>query len=112
MVQQPGVSIIGMGFVGLTLAVFMANKGIRVFGIETNEDTYNKLIKESLLDKFETRYIIFDAKKITDFKKCIYYANVFEVAWLKYIREMYMMSADKDKKRIEMIEERINANKQ
>ena len=78
----------------------------------TSEDFINKLIKESLLDKFETRYIIFDAKKITDFKKCIYYANVFEVAWLKYIREMYLMSADKDKKRIEMIEERINANKQ
>ena len=76
----------------------------------TSEDFIKKLIKENLLDKFETRYIIFDAKKISDFKTCIYYANLFEVAWLKYIREMYLMSADKDIKRIEMIEERININ--
>ena len=78
----------------------------------SSEEFIDKLTKADLLDKFETRYIIFDAKKITDFKKCIYYANLFEVAWLKYIREMYLMSADKDKKRIEMIEERININKQ
>jgi len=45
--QQPSVTIIGMGFVGLTLAVFMANKGVKVYGIETNQDTYNKLVKES-----------------------------------------------------------------
>jgi len=78
----------------------------------TSEEFINKLVNAQLLDKFETRYIIFDVTKITDFKKCIYYANLFEVAWLKYIREMYLMSADKDKKRIEMIEERLNANKQ
>ena len=77
-----------------------------------SEDFINNLVKANLLDKFETRYIIFDATKITDFKKCIYYANLFEVAWLKYVREMYLMSADKDKKRIEMIEERMNINKQ
>ncbi len=45
--QQPSVSIIGMGFVGLTLAVFMANKGVRVYGIETNQDVYNKIVKEN-----------------------------------------------------------------
>ena len=77
-----------------------------------SENFINTLINQQLLDKFETRYIIFDATKVTDFKKCIYYANLFEVEWLKYIRNMYLMSADKDKKRIEMIEERININKQ
>jgi len=77
-----------------------------------SEDFINKLIAEKLIDKYETRYIIFDAAKVSDFKKCIYYANLFEVAWLKYIREMYLMSADKDKTRIEMIEERMNTNKQ
>jgi 4-hydroxy-2-oxoheptanedioate aldolase len=77
-----------------------------------SEEFINKLIAEKLLDKYETRYIIFDATKVSDFKKCIYYANLFEVAWLKYIREMYLMSADKDKKRIEMIEERMSINKQ
>jgi 4-hydroxy-2-oxoheptanedioate aldolase len=78
----------------------------------SSEEFIDKLTKANLIDKFETRYIIFDATKVTDFKKCIYYANLFEVAWMKYIREMYLMSADKDKKRIEMIEERMNINKQ
>lgn len=77
-----------------------------------SEEFIGNLVKENLLDKYETRYVIFDASKVTDFKKCIYYANLFEVAWLKYIRSMYLLSADKDKKRIEMIEERININKQ
>ena len=75
-----------------------------------SEDFINKLIKSDLLDKFETRYVIFDGKKVTDFKKCLYLANVFEVEWMKYVRESYLLSANKDLKRIEMIENRLQQN--
>ena len=72
-----------------------------------------KLINKNLLDKFETRYIIYDVKKIdmNNFEKLLYWGNVFEVEWLKYINERYMHHANKDVKRIKMIEERITANK-
>jgi hypothetical protein len=65
------------------------------------------------LDKFETRYIIFDCHKI-DFSKLdelLYLANVFEVEWLKYVNQKYSLLANKDAQRIKMIEERIDKNK-
>jgi UDP-N-acetyl-D-mannosaminuronic acid dehydrogenase len=37
------VAIIGLGFVGLTLALALADKGVKVFGVETNPITYKKL---------------------------------------------------------------------
>lgn len=43
MEKSQEVSVIGLGFVGLTLAVFMARKGLRVLGIETNPQTYRQL---------------------------------------------------------------------
>ena len=39
------VCIIGLGFVGLTLAVSMATKGFRVYGIEKNKKILNKIKK-------------------------------------------------------------------
>ena len=39
------VCIIGLGFVGLTLAVSMATKGFRVYGIEKNKKLLKKLKK-------------------------------------------------------------------
>ena len=71
------------------------------------------LIKEKLLDKFETRYIIYDVHKINmdDFEKLLYWGNVFEVEWLKYISSRYFLHANKDVARIKMIEERISINK-
>jgi hypothetical protein len=65
------------------------------------------------LDNFETRYIIFDVKKI-NFERLdalLNLANVFEVEWLKYIHAKYSLLANKDVERIKMIEERINKNK-
>jgi hypothetical protein len=71
-----------------------------------------KLVDEGLLDKFETRYIIYDVTKIDmkDFDELIYLGNVFEVEWLKFIQKRYSMHANKDIKRIEMIEDRISIN--
>lgn len=79
-----------------------------------SKDFIKKLIDLNLLDKFETRYIIFDVKQIhfEDFENLLYWANVFEVAWLKFISERYGALFNKDVERIKMMEERINMNKQ
>lgn len=43
--KQKKVCIIGLGFVGLTLAVSMASKGFLIFGIEKNEKILDKIKK-------------------------------------------------------------------
>jgi len=71
-----------------------------------------RLVKENLLDKFETRYIIFSTENI-DFDKyeeMLYYANLFEVEWMKFISNKYQMYANKDIQRISMIEDRLSKN--
>jgi hypothetical protein len=47
---------------------------------------------------------------MANFNELIYLGNVFEVEWLKFIKQRYSMYANKDIKRIEMIEDRINKN--
>lgn len=71
-----------------------------------------KLVKEGLIDKFETRYVIYDVHRINmdNFEELIYLGNVFEVEWLKFIHKRYAMHANKDLKRIAMIEDRISNN--
>jgi hypothetical protein len=78
-----------------------------------SKDFIEKLIKNDLLDKFETRYIIFDVKKIKfeNFENLLYWANIFEVEWLKFISERYGKLFNKDTERIKMIEDRISINK-
>ena len=78
-----------------------------------SKDFIVKLLEQKLLDKFETRYIIFDNSKIDINKldELLFLANVFEVVWLKYINKKYSLLANKDIQRIKMIEERINKNK-
>jgi len=78
-----------------------------------SKEFIGKLIDKKLLDKFETRYIIFDTSKINfeNFNDLLYWANVFEVEWLKLISNRYNLLFNKDTNRIKMIEERINNNK-
>jgi len=78
-----------------------------------SKEFISKLISEDLLDKFETRYIIYDVHQIdmNNFEKLLYLGNVFEVEWLKYISSRYFLHANKDVARIKMIEERIAINK-
>lgn len=40
------VCIVGLGFVGLTLAMVMANKGYKVYGVEKNKLILNNLKKK------------------------------------------------------------------
>lgn len=78
-----------------------------------SKDFIEKLIEKNLIDKFETRYIIYDVHSldIKDLDKLLYWGNVFEVEWLKFIHARYMLHANKDIKRIKMIEDRIALNK-
>jgi hypothetical protein len=70
------------------------------------------LVQNGLLDKFETRYIMFDTSKIDIDKidELLYLANIFEVEWLKFISERYHLLFNKDRERIKMIEERLRIN--
>ena len=79
----------------------------------SSKNFIKKLIDEKLIDKFETRYIIYDISKIdfNQFEKLLNLGNLFEVEWLKFIKERYMLLATKDCNRIKMIEDRINNNK-
>jgi hypothetical protein len=78
-----------------------------------SKEFIGNLIQEGLLDKFETRYIIYDVHQLdfTNFEKLLYWGNVFEVEWLKYISLRYLSHGNKDVTRIKMIEERIAINK-
>lgn len=42
-INELNVTVVGMGYVGLTLSVVMAEHGLKVCGIEKNEDIYNSL---------------------------------------------------------------------
>jgi len=77
-----------------------------------SKEFIGRLIDEGLIDKFETRYIIYDVHQIdfTTFEKLLYLGNVFEVEWLKYISSRYLSHGNKDVARIKMIEERIAMN--
>ena len=37
------IAIIGLGFVGLTLSLSLADRGLKIYGVETNRDTLNKI---------------------------------------------------------------------
>jgi len=73
---------------------------------------YN-LVQQNLLDKFETRYIIFKTENMNfdKFEEMLFYANLFEVEWMKYISNRYIAHSNKDLDRIKMIEERLIKNK-
>lgn len=77
-----------------------------------SKEFIEKLINVNLLDYFETRYVIFKAENIdmSEYEKMIYYANLFEMEWMKYIQSRYINHAQKDNARINMIQERLNKN--
>ena len=68
------VCIIGLGFVGLTLAVIMAKKGFKVYGVEKN-----KFILEQLKHNKSHFYepgINNELKKIIKVKKFVFYSKI------------------------------------
>lgn len=72
-------------------------------------DFLKKLHSEGLLDKFETRYAIFDPSiTLKNLSKALAKAQMFEYEWLLSKSESYNKFANQDIKRIKMIQDRIN----
>jgi hypothetical protein len=68
-----------------------------------------KLNSEGLLDKFETRYAMFDPSiTLKNLSRALSKAQMFEYEWLMVKHEHYLTYANQDLKRIQMIQERIN----
>lgn len=67
-----------------------------------------KLISKKLLDRFETRKIVFSApKKFDKVKNGIIKANKFELLWLENKRNYYSRIFHEDEIRIEMLKKRV-----
>ena len=68
-----------------------------------------KLHSEGLLDKFETRYAIFDPSiALKNLSRALSKAQMFEYEWLLSKSEGYQKFANEDTSRIKMIQDRLN----
>jgi hypothetical protein len=71
-------------------------------------DFVKKLHKEGLLDRIETRYVMFDLSKcISQFENNLLKAQEFELNWLNNKRQIYGQLSTNEESRIEMIGKRI-----
>jgi hypothetical protein len=68
----------------------------------------DRLNKKKLLDKFETRKVVFAGDSVAHGPKAITKAVEFELLWLKSKRRYYSRVRAEDETRIEMIEKRLN----
>jgi 4-hydroxy-2-oxoheptanedioate aldolase len=72
-------------------------------------DFLKKLHSEGLLDKFETRYAMFDPSvTLKNLSRALSKAQMFEYEWLMSKHELYTSMSNQDIKRIKMIQDRIN----
>ena len=68
-----------------------------------------RLHSDGLLDKFETRYAIYDPSiALKNLSKALSKGQIFEYEWLQCKHEYYTSLANQDIKRIQMIQDRIN----
>ncbi|NTU69603.1 citrate lyase beta subunit [bacterium] len=75
-------------------------------------DFIKKLYCDNLLDKFETRKVVFRSDMIlNDPEKAILKAVEFELLWLKSKRRYYHRIKSEDENRIDMLEKRLAASK-
>jgi hypothetical protein len=68
------------------------------------------LINAGLLDKYETRKIVYDKSGINRIEEGLQEGIKFELQWLKSKRRYYHRIAEEDEKRIIMIEQRLKVN--
>ena len=74
------------------------------------KDFILRLINKNLLDKFETRYAIYDVSKIDmeQYDTLIRKAKLFEIEWIRYISNRYAELKDKDALRINVLFSQMN----
>ncbi|MDD5698414.1 MAG: aldolase/citrate lyase family protein [Victivallaceae bacterium] len=68
-----------------------------------------RLVAQNLLDKFETRKVVFPGEAVKHGEKMIDKAIEFELLWLKSKRRYYSGIKKAEENRIAMLEKRINA---
>lgn len=77
--------------------------------ISTNSASFIKsLVSQNLIDKYETRKIVYDKEAIHNISEGILAGVEFELLWLKSKRRYYNRIKIEDEKRIEMLEKRLN----
>ena len=78
--------------------------------ISTNSANFIKtLVSQNLIDKYETRKIVYDKNAINNIDEGILAGVEFELLWLKSKRRYYHRIKIEDEKRIEMLEKRLNS---
>ena len=78
--------------------------------IESKEFIKN-LVNENLIEKYETRKLVYKGSSINSIEKGLKKGVEFELLWLKSKRRYYHRIRDEDEKRIEMLEKRLNISK-
>jgi len=78
-----------------------------------SKDFLKSLFKKGLLDKFETRYAIYDPTiALKSLEDSLISGQKLELGILNYRRDYYMRQANKEIDRIKMIERRVNGQGQ
>ena len=82
-------------------------------GVDINSKSFvERLHKDGLLDKIETRYVMFELVEcLSDFGNNLSKAQKFELTWLANKNKMYSYMADHEKSRIDMIQGRLLSEK-
>lgn len=77
--------------------------------ISTNSTDFIKsLVTDNLIDKYETRKIVYHKDAINNISEGILAGVEFELLWLKSKRRYYHKIKSEDEKRIEMLEKRLH----
>ena len=87
------------------------NKGLRTAlggAISPNAKAFiEALISKDLLDKYETRKLVYDKSAVKNISEGLTEGIKFELLWLKSKRRYYHRIKNEDEKRIEMLEKRF-----
>ena len=67
----------------------------------------NDLVENNLIDKFETRKLVYHKNPVSNIYEGLAEGIKFELLWLKSKRRYYHRIKQEDEKRIEMLEERV-----
>ena len=76
--------------------------------ISVNSETFiQSLVAQNLIDKYETRKIVYNKNAIYNITDGILAGIEFELLWLKSKRRFYYRIKNEDEKRIQMLEQRL-----
>jgi len=74
-----------------------------------SSDFIKSLVSKNLIDKYETRKIVYSKDAVENIAEGILAGVEFELLWLKSKRRYYHRIKSEDEKRIEMLEKRLNS---